>query len=177
MSKRSSLFERRDKDYYPTPEKAIFPLLNHLPKEKFYYCEPCAGDGRLLNYLDKYTSGKWVSCYDIEPKQPYICQKDTIALSEKDVHNSDYIITNPPWSRNILHPMIFNFRNIRPTWLLFDLDWAATHQAQSYLKFCEKIVVVGRLKWIENSPHTSKDNCAWYLFKEQPCQTIFINGD
>jgi hypothetical protein len=26
------------------------------------------------------------------------------------------------------------------------------------------IVSVGRVKWIEGSKNTGKDNCAWYLF-------------
>ena len=27
-----------------------------------------------------------------------------------------------------------------------------------------KIVSIGRVKWIENSKSTGKDNCCWYLF-------------
>lgn len=34
------------------------------------------------------------------------------------------------------------------------------------MKMCVKVVSVGRVKWIEDSKMTGKDNCAWYLFDE-----------
>ena len=65
----------------------------------------------------------------------------------------DYIITS------------FNDRTLHiPTWLLFDADWAHTKQSAPYMTSCVKIVSIGRVKWIEDSKMTGKDNCAWYLF-------------
>jgi len=63
----------------------------------------------------------------------------------------------------------------RPTWLLFDADWAHTKQAIPYLEMCLKIVAVGRVKWIEGSEGPGKDNAAWYLFdaKQAPCRPVF----
>lgn len=75
------------------------------------------------------------------------------------------IITNPPWTRAVLHPMIAHLSSLRPTWLLFDADWPHTRQASELMLRCERIVAIGRVKWIEGSPHTGKDNCAWYLFR------------
>jgi len=64
---------------------------------------------------------------------------------------------------------------LAPTWLLFDADWMHTKQAEEYLSRCEKIISVGRLKWIADSDHAGKDNCAWYLFGNQPeVGTVFI---
>jgi hypothetical protein len=90
------------------------------------------------------------------------------------VHFSDYasvktfgtmVITNPPWARNILHGVIDHFMaEGSPTWLLFDADWMHTKQSAPYIEYLEKIVSVGRIKWIEGSKHTGKDNCCWYLF-------------
>ena len=80
----------------------------------------------------------------------------------------DYIITNPPWTREILHMMIVHFSDQRPTWLLFDADWVHTKQAIPYLPRLRKIVSVGRVKWIKDSPYSGKDNCAWHLF-DKPC--------
>ncbi len=37
-----------------------------------------------------------------------------------------------------------------------------------FVRRCERIVSVGRVKWIAGSPHTGKDNCAWYLFNPYP---------
>ena len=33
-----------------------------------------------------------------------------------------------------------------------------------YMTYCRSIVSVGRVKWIEDSKGTGKDNCCWYLF-------------
>ena len=56
MGKRSS-FDRIERDFYPTPEEAFLPLVEHLPKTKFYYLEPCAGDGALVEWINKHTKG------------------------------------------------------------------------------------------------------------------------
>jgi hypothetical protein len=62
---------------------------------------------------------------------------------------------------------------MRPTWLLFDADWVHTKQAAPYLSRLRKIVAIGRVKCIPDSPHTGKDNCAWHLFtppSDQPTE-------
>jgi hypothetical protein len=48
--------------------------------------------------------------------------------------------------------------------LLIDSDWAYTKQAAPFIPHCQKIVAIGRLKWIPGSKYTGKENCAWYLF-------------
>lgn len=163
MSKRSN-FERRERDFYPTPEVAVLPLLPHLEYGDSF-SEPCAGDGALVKHLEKHG----ISCYsacDIEPKVPNeIHQLDSLSEDYYDfARGADYIITNPPWDRKILHPMIDHFRKLSPTWLLFDADWMHTKQSAPYMPYCHKIVSVGRVKWFPKSNMTGKDNCAWYLF-------------
>ncbi|MET4240773.1 hypothetical protein [Bradyrhizobium sp. RT10b] len=86
------------------------------------------------------------------------------ALALDDYGAADVIITNPPWSRDLMHRLIAHFQSIRPTWLLLDADWAHTKQAAPYLPSCSDIVAIGRVKWIEGSKHTGKDNCAWHKF-------------
>src|SRR3984893_1647357 len=68
-------------------------------------------------------------------------------------HDAEFFITNPPWTRQLLHPIIVNLKRQKPTWLLFDADWAHTIQAAPYLSFCRKIVSVGRVKWIGSRYH------------------------
>jgi len=51
-----------------------------------------------------------------------------------------------------------------PTWLLIDYDWAATKQAAPFVPHCSDIVILPRLKWIEDSKDTGKHNHAWYRF-------------
>lgn len=128
----------------------------------------------LIKHLDSLGFNcKWAS--DIEPQDKNIIQKDALELTNDDVLNANCIITNPPWSRNLLHPMIHHFRKLKPTWLLFDAGWMFTKQAREFLPFCETILCVGRVKWIPNSKYTGKDDCCWYLFRDHEVKTQYIN--
>lgn len=150
MGKRSN-FERREKDFYPTPYEAVIPLLPHLP-EITEFTEPCVGKGDLVRHLEM-NGHKCLHSYD-EEKDATSCQ---------EILGSCFI-TNPPWDRKILHPIIENLSDIAPTWLLFDADWLHTRQSAVYLPRLQKIVSIGRVKWIPDSKMTGKDNCCWYLF-------------
>ena len=174
MGKRSS-YEKRARDYYPTPMKAVEPLLPFLP-EYFTFVEPCAGDGRLVQHFMSLYCGDavCVGAYDIEHPEddPLVFPvdiKDALTLTEADLNGAEYIITNPPWSRDkksgyILHRMIEHFAELAPTWLLFDADWIHTKQAAPIIqKYLMQIVSVGRVSWEENGV-SGKDNAAWYLF-------------
>lgn len=153
MGKRSD-FERRPNDAYPTPRAAV-PFLIPFLSGVSTYAEPCAGDGQLIGHLAEFG----LTCgfrNDIEGGLD--------ALEIWSFGEVDAIITNPPWTRKLLHPMIEHFQQYCPTWLLFDSDWAFTKQAARYLQTCSHIVSVGRLKWIPDSPYSGKDNCAWFCF-------------
>jgi hypothetical protein len=158
MGKRSS-FARIERDYYPTPYPAVAPLLPWLSKKE-RFCEPCAGDGRLVKYLTD-AGHTCAAAWDIEPRGRGIDRQDA---RSRQIGNITSFITNPPWSRPVLHAIIDNLSAQYPTWLLFDADWIHTRQAAPYWPRCSMVISVGRLKWIENSPHTGKDNCCWYRF-------------
>jgi hypothetical protein len=174
MGKRSD-YVRRERDFYSTPIDALKPLMSHLP-ESFVYAEPCAGDARLALHLDILTDSNCIASMlsDIEPQDG--CVKELDAFDFIAPANTDFIITNPPWNRKILHPMIDHFRVQKPTWLLFDADWKYTKQSIPYIQYCHKIVSIGRIKWIEGSKSTGKDNCAWYLFDKEPCDNTIFAG-
>lgn len=174
MSKRAPNFEKKDRDYYPTPKEAVIPLIPHLPHD-ISFVEPCAGDGSLVDHIE--ARGIVVFCNfwcDIEPQSDDIFKQDALTLSPEDVEESDYIITNPPWSWEILDQMITHFRSLRPTWLLLSADVAHNKRMGEHMKYCAKMVSVGRVKWIPDSPYAGKDNCAWYLFHRDKTPTIFI---
>jgi hypothetical protein len=158
MGKRSS-FERIERDFYPTPREAVLPLLPHLaPGTRFV--EPCAGNGALVDVLTA-AGHVCARAWDIEPQRDDI---DRLNALERLVGNIDCFITNPPWDRRTLHPMITHFSDQHPTWLLFDADWQHTRQSVPFLPRLRRIVSVGRVKWIPDSKMTGKDNCAWHLF-------------
>lgn len=172
MGKRSN-FERIERDFYPTPYEAVIPLLPHL-NDGIIAWEPCAGDGSLMRHLDYGMESKilFSGAIDIEPQSPDVEYGD--GLIGNPPANTTHIITNTPWDRKILHPMIERFSAMHPTWLLFDADWMHTKQSSQYMKWCRKIVSVGRVKWIPDSKMTGKDNCAWYLFdKGSLGETVF----
>ena len=81
---------------------------------------------------------------------------------------ADFIITNPPWTRDVMHAMIERFAFNCPTWLLFDTDWFYTKQASAFKPYLHKIVSAGRLRFLEGTSEDNGndpfDNCAWYFF-------------
>lgn len=161
MGKRSD-FKRVERDFYQTPEHAVRPLIPFLSNVQ-RYCEPCAGKGALVSHLSDVVECS--AAYDIVPLQNFIDPLDALDLTEQHLNNADVIITNPPWARPILHPMIEHFAALRPTWLLFDADWMHTKQSQPFIPMLRKIVSIGRVKWFDNVH--GKDNSCWYLFDRQ----------
>lgn len=155
MGKRSE-FERRPMDAYATPFMAVLPLIPHLHGVKTF-AEPCCGDLDLVKHL----AGFGLTCVYYSDIQRGNDALDLVSI------DADAIITNPPWTRAILHPMIEHFQRLAPTWLLFDADWGHTKQSAPFLDQCSHIVSVGRVKWISGSKHTGKDNAAWYRFHIQ----------
>lgn len=158
MGKRSS-FERNPRDFYPTPAEAVLPLLPHLAPES-RFVEPCAGDGALIRHLEA-AGHVCARAYDLEPLADGIAKRN--ALSTRNPLGTLFI-TNPPWERGILHPLIRHFVREGFAWLLFDADWMHTVQASAFAPLLRKVVSVGRVKWMPDSAHTGMDNAAWYQF-------------
>lgn len=154
MGKRSS-FARRPMDDYPTIDpNAVPPLVPFLSGIR-RFAEPCAGKGHLIRLLEE-AGLECVYRSDLAD--------GVDALEITDFGNIDAIISNTPWTREILHRMIAHFQSIAPTWLLFDAAWPNTKQSAPYIDQCSHIVAVGRLRWIEGTPHKGKDDCCWYRF-------------
>lgn len=162
MGKRSDgAFERRERDFYKTPREAVAPILPHLmPGTRFF--EPCAGDGALIDHLVG-AGHECIGSSDIEPQRAGISRGDALESSFA-LPVGGVFITNPPWDRKILHPLIEHLSDIAPTWLLFDADWMHTRQSSKFMPRLCRIVSIGRVKWIENTKMAGKDNSAWYLF-------------
>lgn len=158
MGHRSS-FDRIPKDLYRTwDRRAVQPLLPFLaPGTR--YIEPFAGAGDLINQLSPYASCEYAS--DVDPLAPGI---DTADFRAVRVRPGQAVITNPPWTRKLLHEAIVHFSNMGPTWFLFDAAWGFTQQAAPFAERWRRTVVVGRLKWIPGSRDDAKDDAAWYEF-------------
>jgi len=158
------------RDKYPTPYDAVLPLLPHLALGT-RFVEPCAGDRRLVAHLERHGH-VCVDAFDIEPEHPDVDQADALAVEYAPAPD-DVCVTNPPWDRKVLHPMIDKWRLLMPTWFLFDADWMHTRQSAPFMPYCHAIVSVGRVKWIEGSKMTGKENASWYHFRKDPARTVF----
>ena len=156
MGKRSN-FERREADFYPTPRAAVLPS-DPVPARYGHQdlCRTCAGEGDLVRHALESFGLACAYQGDIRTGQD--------ALGINHYGAADAIITNPPYTRDLMHRLIEHFQRIAPTWLLLETDWVSTLQAVPYLPHCPDIVTIGRLKWIEGSKHTGKDNHAWFRF-------------
>jgi len=167
-------FMRSKRDFYQTPPDAVLPLIEILGSP-CTYVEPCAGNGALIDALADHGCDCEIA-FDIEPQRHDIFKLDA---REVNLSGGTKIITNPPWSRPILHELINIFSRQCETWLLFDADWMHTKQAAAYLKYCHAIITVGRCKWIHGSKHVRFDNAAWYLFDQQAEYngTLFFGKD
>lgn len=186
MSKRASVSsnnikpkERKERDFYPTPEKAVVPLIRHLklagPK---HFIEPCAGNGALIQHIETLSDYEWVckKAYDIDPQPSTyslnIQQRNALSLTVSDVLGIDYFVTNPPFQWDMLQPLIDHLVDLRPTWLLLPFGYACNKRMAPYMGMCKKLVPIGRVKWIEDSKQTSTDDFGWYLFtKAEPVST------
>ena len=189
MAKRSSgTFKRVKGDFYRTWDpKMVRPLLPHL-EHGTRFVEPCAGDGVMVDHL-RAAGHRCVYASDISPGRADVIERDAMDGWSDITDARVEFITNPPWSRPLLHAMIPHLAAHRPLWALFDADWAHTDQAagrkavagvkRDLMAICHKIVSVGRVKWFEGSQHDGKDNAAWYLFDARVLRfsdgPIFIN--
>lgn len=162
MGKRSTFARRKNDAYMTWDPRAGAALSPHLgPMTRF--AEPCAGDGSLTEQLVA-LGHICLSQTDIKPASPSVSRLNALKITGT---TADVFITNPPWTRDILHRLIVHLSAIKPTWMLFDADWAHTLQSIPYMPLCRRIVSVGRLRWIKGTDCDSKDNCAWYLFAPQ----------
>jgi hypothetical protein len=168
---RRSDFPRMLRDAYPTPPRAMLPLLPNLtPATRFV--EPCAGDGAMVRQLQSHGH-ICVAAFDIAPKHPSIVQRDALTLTANDVAGADCLITNLPWSRPLLPALIDHLRSLAPVWTIIDANWAHTRQAAEHMRYCSRIVSIGRVRWIEGTRCDGKDDSCWYRFEAAPIATIF----
>jgi hypothetical protein len=169
---------RKERDFYPTPEKAVVPVVPHLLSEgPKYFLEPCAGNGALIQHIESLTDYEVIckKAYDIDPQpttySKSILQRNALSLTVNDVLGIDYIITNPPFQWDMLQPLLDYLPDLRPTWLLLPFGYACNKRMAPYMEKCKKLVPIGRVKWIEGSKQTSTDDYGWYLFTHETTTT------
>lgn len=160
-----SNFERKPRDFYPTPIEAMYSLLPHL-KESFNYFEPTAGNGAIIRHLLAARPGaRCIGATDIEPLAPGIEQLDLLKETPVGLPMADVAITNLPWERKLLHPMIEAITEHCPLWTIIDSKWVNNESSAPYLKdLCVKVVPIGRVVWEPGTDTAGKVDASWFLF-------------
>jgi hypothetical protein len=153
---RRSEFARVEKDAYETPAEAVDSLLRRLrPATRFI--EPCVGGGVLAGHL-KRAGHVLVAAFGLP----------TDARSTRyDVDPGDTVfITNPPYHGRPrdLHPLIENLSDQALAWLLLPHDWLCNVSSAPLMPRLRSVAAIGRVRWIEGSPHAGKDNYDWMAF-------------
>ena len=168
MGKRSN-YEPKPRDKYYTPLDAVKPLKQFLEYGIVYF-EPCAGDGAIVAALDVVSPySLCVLATDVEPEKEWILQLDANNLTDDDLKNCGYIITNPPYTWNVLRPLMDKFISLRPTILLLPADFMHNLRMKPYMEKCVWVKSVGRVKWQEESKGVGMENSCWYMFdKDKP---------
>ena len=77
-------FERKPRDFYPTPIEAVYPLYHTCQMD--LVLQPCAGDGALVEHLE--TKGVSVPG-DIEPQAEGIHKRSYDELSFDELIDSE----------------------------------------------------------------------------------------
>lgn len=162
-------FEKRPRDLYPTVDpSAVTPLIPFV--KGLRYAEPCAGAGDLVDLLLCDALCGWES--DVDPQKKSIRQQDALTITKEDLWDCDVIITNPPFSFNLLQPLLDHLPTLKPTWLLLPADVAYNKRMGPYMERCSDIVAVGRLYWMDNRVK-GVDNFAWFRFTDEVGETVF----
>ena len=115
MGKRSH-FPRRDRDAYADSGNGSGALDSASARDS-HFCRTVLRDMAI-------SCGTWKS-HGLRCTYQGDIATGQDALALESYGGADAIITNPPWRRSLLHPLIRHFQKIAPTWLLLDQDWAA----------------------------------------------------
>lgn len=177
MTKTNKVYEKKPRDYYPTPRAAVEPLKEFLA-QGFSFCEPCAGDGRLVSHLEEIFDAQCFMSLDIEPQVDWIVTGDATELGPEAVEYCELIVTNPPFTWSVLKPMMERWVSLAPTLLLLPADFMHNKRVSPFLSQASWIKSIGRVKWIEDSVGSGVENYAWYMFnKEHTGPTAFFGRD
>lgn len=162
MAKRTPNTTPRPRDFWSTPPECVVPLVPHLTGDiiKHGFVEPCAGAGALVDALAA-CGVKCIVAFDIAPQRAGIKTGDASKITVPGP--SIPIVTNPPWNRDMLEPILANIIGKTTVWLLLPLDYATNVWTNPYMRHVNKIVPLGRVSWLGNGK-AGMDNSCWYRF-------------
>jgi hypothetical protein len=167
MGKRSEGFEKKPRDFYSTidPEAVAF-FKSQSDIFDGNYMEICAGKFDLVDLLQEAAPNlACVAAYDVEPQHPFVGKANASLLTDEQLSHADVVITNPPYTKEVLLSIMQHILPKKETWLLLPADMMHNKYMAPFLnQYGWMIISVGRLYWEPNKVK-GKDNYAWYVFK------------
>lgn len=163
---RQSRYARRANDAYDTSDPgAVAPLLPFLqPGTRFI--EPCAGAGDLVRQLQA-AGHVCAAAFDIAPRAEGIEAIDAMSPRWSAV-DGEIIITNPPYSRPLVHDLIDTFTGRAGlAWVLLEADFAHRRCNARFMVRCRLVLTIGQIRWVPGTKHKSTKLYAWYLFAQR----------
>ena len=145
MGKRSD-YDKVPRDKYYTIDRNAVPdsFLEYISGHT--YAEPCYGGGDLEGLIGDMAGCKWRSDLDPDPDVP-VLRKDATTLTRKDLSECDLIVTNPPFTWELLQPLLDHLPTLTQTWLLLPANIMHNKRMAPYMEKCNWVVSVGRLYW------------------------------
>lgn len=174
MGKRSN-YSKIPKDFYPTIDPKALPpnFLKYLDRKS--YAEPCWGEGDLERLIT--DTGLDTEChFRSDINNCATITKDGLDLTKEDLYDCDLIVTNPPYTKGILLPLIDHWTTLKPTWLLLPADYAHNTYMAPYMKKCSNVVSIGRMYWFENEWVTKEPFDYGDLDKKWDSQVSFYDS-
>jgi hypothetical protein len=178
MGKRETVKKPKSpRDFYATIDPdAVKPLIPFLA-DYITYAEPCVGNGDLVKQMSAYGL-QCCHTSDISSDQYQEWDASDIPLEFLLAYGPDCIITNPPFSKALLLPIMDHLMcSGLPLWLLLPADIMHNKYMSPYMRKCKTVVSVGRLCWFPDEV-TGKmvkgvDNYQWMEFVSYETPTTF----
>jgi hypothetical protein len=165
MKSRRSRYLKKARGLYETREpRAVEALSTYLPPGS-RFIEPCAASGRLRGHLIAHPNGYTCDrASDIVPLASDVERKDVFSYTSADVAPGAAFITNPPYDRDVLDPLIAHLSDVAPTWLLLYVGWLFAQESAPLCDRMRFIVPLGhRPRWFDGKGSETRD-FAWVLF-------------
>lgn len=165
----TSSHQRREGDFYATPEWVTEVLCRHVKFDKVW--EPACGEGDMSRVL--WRSGASVVSTDLHNRD-YGVSHGVNFLDIPvggDRHVEGDIVTNPPYSiadEFVEHALELAEPNGRKVAMLMRQEWDCAssrfHLFGQNSHFAMKIVLTKRPRWIEGSTGSPRHSYSWYIW-------------
>lgn len=181
----NSGYKRRDSDFYATPSWVTEILVPYIPKRYYVIWEPAYGEGHIGKVLDE--NDKFVFGTDINHKnenyQIDFISSDAIKFCKHrlPITSPVAIVTNPPYSlasEFVAHAIELTKPTHGFVAMLLNNNWDTAKGNSRFTSlpcFDKKIVITKRIRWIEGSTGSPRENHAWYIWDHNRCEYPITN--